>query len=190
MRRASQLLFGFGVLLLLLQTARDVRADTFDATWNGADGSGSATLTATLLSGDEYIVTAITSGEQGGSSISLLAPGSYAANDNDIYYPSSQELDFGGLAFSVGTIDYGLYFDTDSATSPSLYNTYDECTSAINACDTVAFDDASSVNIAFSLTPVTSTATPEPGGIILLSLALIGLVGLGWRNRVVANLSA
>ncbi len=139
MRNTAHLLPVFALLLFAAATPRTVWADTFDASWTGTDGNGSATITATLVSGDEYLVTAMT-GTQGGLAITLLAVNAYASNDNDIYYPASpEELDFSGLAFSAGGEDYDVYFDNEAEDykNPSgavLYPGYAECSSSLSAC--------------------------------------------------------
>ena len=174
MRNTVCLLPVLALLLFAAATPRSVWADTFDATWTGAYGNGSATITASLVSGDEYIVTAMT-GTQGGSAVTLLAVNGYASNDNDIYYPASpEELDFSGVAFSAGGEDYDVYFDNESGDfeNPSdavLYGGYAECSSSVNACETYPEDEAASVPITFSLTEVTPAAVPQPSSLVLLS---------------------
>ncbi len=100
----------FAISFLLLTSAvSSAYADTFTMTWTGAYGPGSAILTATPLGSSVYDVTAL-SGTQNGSTITLVGPGGYAANDNLIYLPPNVEfLDFPGLSFTDGLNDYNLF---------------------------------------------------------------------------------
>lgn len=83
-----------------------LQAITFNLTWTGAYGPGSAILTATDDGGGTFTVTAI-SGNQDGSSIVGLAD--YGDNDNEIFPSALVQLDFPGLGFAVGSTDYNLF---------------------------------------------------------------------------------
>jgi hypothetical protein len=72
----------------------------------------SGTLTASLVSGDQYLVTGI-SGTQNGFSMTLLDVGAYAGNDNDIY-SSVPYLDGSGVSFSADGIDYNIFYNVVS----------------------------------------------------------------------------
>jgi len=90
-------------VLFLLASAGNAYGDMFTMTWDGAYGSGSATLTATADSTDIWTVTSLT-GTQDGLAITLFT-GDYGGNDNEIYQPPDYAffVDRSGLDFTDGT---------------------------------------------------------------------------------------
>jgi len=159
-----------GALLLFLGTAGRAHGDTFDLTWTGAYGPGSAILTASNDGPGEFTVSAIT-GNQNGSSIVGLA--NYGDNDNAIFFPATVQLDFFGLAFKVGSTDYNLF----AYTLPGNTNVYTECSSAVALSCTGGDVNNGLPVTSLSITPATS-AVPEPTSIGLLCPALLGALGL------------
>jgi hypothetical protein len=149
-------------VLFLLGCAQSLYAQTyFDFTCGGCGGtSASGVLTTTLVSGDQYLVTAL-SGDQGGDPMTLLAPGGYAGNDNDVF-SAAPFLDGAGLSFLVGSTDYNLYYDSGTGG-------YLECNNVDNGpCET-----GSGIPVTFALTP-----TPESGTLILFGSGLLVLAGV------------
>jgi hypothetical protein len=151
-------------ILFLLGCAQSLYAQTyFDFTCGGCGGSSaSGVLTTTLVSGDTYLVTAL-SGSQGGDAMTLLPPGGYGGNDNEVF-SAAPFLDGAGLSFSVllGSVDYNLYYDSGTGG-------YLECNNVDNGvCET-----GSGIPVSFALTP-----TPESGTLILFGSGLLVLAGI------------
>ena len=157
----ARVLIVCGSAFLLMGTPRLASAQTtFDLTWTGGYGPGTAILTATPDGGDEYTVTAI-SGDQNGSMISgILSPGGYGGNDNLIYYPGSpNQVDVFGLGFSVGSTDYNLWFYPPG---------YWECSSDV----TLGCGEGNSPQVeSLEIDP-----TPEPGTLLLFASGLLGFL--------------
>jgi PEP-CTERM motif len=148
-------------VLILLGCAQNVYASTFDFTFGASGISASGTLTATLVSGDEYLVTGL-SGMQNGMSMALLAPGTYGDNDNNLF-SSAPFLDLYGLAFSAGGLDYNIYYD-------AALTEYLLCSSAVTDCQV----GGEGTKVKFG----SLTATPEPGSLLLLGTGLLGFAPL------------
>jgi PEP-CTERM motif len=169
MRKSLRTLAAFPVLFLFLGCAQNVFASsvTFDFTISGVGITGSGNFTATLLSGNQYLVTAI-NGMQNGTAMTLLVPGAYAVNDNNIF-SSAPFLSTGGLAFELsGPPAYNVYFDPGVG--------YFECSSALTPCHALG----SGTPVQFSLTQLSQV--PEPGTLMLLGSGLLGLAGIARRK--------
>jgi hypothetical protein len=150
-------------VLFLLGCAQSLYAQTyFDFTCTGCGGtSASGELTTSLVSGDTYLVTAL-SGTQGGDAMTLLPPGGYAGNDNDVF-STAPFLDVAGLSFIVGTTDYNIYLNGVGG--------YMEC----NNVDDDGCETGAGIPVSFALTPAPS---PESGTLILFGSGLLVLAGI------------
>ena len=107
--------------------------------------------------------------------MTLLPPQTYGLNNNDVY-TAAPYLDLPGIAYSVGSTDYNLY---DYSGSVVL-----DCNSVTSGSSTTC-PTGSGVTVQFTLTPVTTTSTPEPGTLILLGSGLLGLFGISRRKLLV-----
>ena len=168
MRRSLKLLAAVPVVFLFLGCAQNVLADsvTFDFSFTGPGITASGTLTATLVSGSEYMVTSI-SGMQNGAAIALLAPSTYGGNDNEIF-STKPFVNTAGVGFTLsgGTTDYNIYFDPSTVA-------YMECNSTMGTCSALG----SGVAIKGTLTEV-----PEPASLMLFGSGLLGLAGVARRK--------
>lgn len=202
MGKAARFFTGLVVLLLVSITAKNTYGDTFDISWTGGYGPGTAVLTTTNVPvAGTLTVTAIISGTQNGLAISSLLPQcvfdpttmncspGYGGNNNFIY-PSSFSpgcpiafcaVDSMGVAFSVGSTDYNLFLNTAG---------YAECSSAVTACITISQVNLSVPVTSVTLTEVPASGVPEPSSLILLSVGLLVFVGAAWRKRTVVGSAA
>lgn len=140
--------------------------DTFDMSWTGGFGPGSATLTANPIGGGVFLVTAMT-GTQNGSAVSLLPPGTVGGNDNEIF-PSARLLDSNGLSFTAGGTSFNVFDAVPGAATP----VFDECDASTGGCLAIN---------TLTITPATS-AVPEPVSIALVGTMALALIGIRRRR--------
>src|ERR1700686_353099 len=170
MRKSLRTLAAFPVLFLFLGCAQNVFADsvTFDFSISGVGISASGTLTATLLSGNQYLVTSI-NGMQNGNAMTLLGLNVYGSNDNQINSMSPFLTTFGlGFVLAGATTDYNVYYDNISGSTG-----YFECSSALTPCHLLGSGEPVKVSL---------SQVPEPGTLMLLGSGLLGLAGIARRK--------
>ena len=109
----------------LATTAAD--AATFLITYNSTTGgafSATAPTTDTNVGGFFTITNLV--GTRTGLAVTLLAPGSFGGNDNQLS-PTPQYLTNDGFSFSAGGLDYNVYLG-------SATNRYRECSTITAPC--------------------------------------------------------
>ena len=146
-------------VLLVAIGVPNAHADSFAFTVNGPL-SGSGTLTTDPLSLGGYLITDITGTFDGSIITALIAPRGFNGNDNELY-PTSPQLDLGGLSFQTAN---GL--DWNAA-----------CTSGVGAFCTIGNFTTGFSDVTFS-----AVATPEPSSLALMLLG-IGFVFV-MRKRI------
>jgi hypothetical protein len=178
---ASLLFAGF---LTLATTARQAYGDTFEMTWTGGYGPGSAVLTATPDGGGVFTVTGMSFGLQDGLAISLLPMNGYGDNDNAIYQsPNTDLVDFLGFGLTDGTNDYNIFLWT----LPNETNTYTECSSAdtTTGCTEDSDFNLSPAITTLSIVPV-SSPTPEPSSWALFGIGMV-LIFMQLRRKALRS---
>lgn len=140
-------------------------ADTFNFSAIGSSGpfSGAGTLTATLTSGSDYIITNIT----GTGVTHLIAPGGFNGNDNMLFPTATPTLDAHGFSFGEvnGPDTYQVNIFNDGTGYFAFLNDEDNFTQT--------------VPVSFELS---TAATPEPASFILLDTGILGLAGVTRRK--------
>ncbi|GGG84891.1 PEP-CTERM sorting domain-containing protein [Edaphobacter dinghuensis] len=152
-------------LLTVLAIAASAHADTFNFAATGSSGpfSGSGTLTASLQSGGEYLI----SGIMGTGVTGLIAPGNFHGNDNLLFPAATPTLDSHGFSFTE--INGPDHYDVN------IFNNGDGYFAFLDDEDNFT----QTVPVTFSLA---TAATPEPSTLLLLGTGILGLAGITRRK--------
>ncbi|MBV8443908.1 MAG: hypothetical protein JO312_25705 [Hyphomicrobiales bacterium] len=127
-----------------------------------------------------YLATSI-SGVRNGQTITSLVPVAGFADNDNVVYPTSPNLDFAGLAFASGGSDYNIYFGAWGLTNgplnsfPPSLDGYAECRVTGVDCDVSSGPLATQQLVSWSLTAV----VPEPAEwtLLLVGFAVVGVAG-------------
>jgi hypothetical protein len=121
-----------------------------------------------------------TPGDASGA-MTLLAPGTFASNDN-LFTDAAPYLSENGLSFEAGGTDYNIYF---YATSSGGYEATN-CTAGEQTCITANQYGVPSTPVSFEV----SNVTPEPSSLLLLGTGLLGLAVVLFRREKASSHSS
>ncbi len=128
---------------------------------NGLSGSG--TITATANGDGSFTGTSLT----GPGLAALVAPNTFAHNDNQLFPTQAGQLDFGGLAFTDVVGDTADIF-------------FDSTTTSYFANIELARGNSVLQSATFALSPV--SPTPEPSSLALLGTGILGIASFCRRR--------
>ena len=157
-------------VVVALSASLTAHASSFNLKFSGSGESRSVLLTAdpTATAGEFLISTA--TGTIDGSSVSLLAPGTYPApfpNDNLLLFPATA----GELSFDVDGVSFLLGNGTDF----NLYGQAGEYFATSGPLRDVS--DITSVTVSSG-----TSVTPEPSRIVLFATGRLGAAGVARRR--------
>jgi len=188
MKRCLLALCGISVAALLSCPA--AFADTFNFSFSGSGFMGSGTFTATETSptSGQYLITNVTGTTNGVTISGLLAPGVYPgptsgdpANDNLLFVPlvNGGALDINGFSWATadGT-DWNLYYYDPGygLVTDANFDSYDYLSLTVT-------DTTTGVTLVGAPTAV--APTPEPGSLVMLGTAVLGMAAMVRRRFVI-----
>jgi hypothetical protein len=155
----------------------------------GAPAAHAGTITFNISGGDTGsiqitqaagLISAITGTFDGSAISALIAPGGFGGNDN-VYTGTLPYFDGSGVSFTLATTDtYGFKF-------VNLSNAANLPTYAFGSCQGNILTTCNGVT---GFSPATadtiSVVAPEPTNLLLLGSGLLGLMGMGLREKRLA----
>ena len=158
------------------------KADSFDWSYQGTlPGSGALNFGSGELTTTNGVITELSGTFDGLAITGLLAPGSFAGNDNLLIFPAAPwYLTSGGFSFVVAGAEFNLYggiVNTTCTCGPSgCFNCFTS-----NVYGTTNADGSIADIGNFTVTP--NIATPEPASIAMLFPTLLGFaLILAWKR--------
>ena len=157
---------------LALSATGTARAATYELTFTGTDVSGDV-FAQTTGANVTAIWGSVTDSDLGSGSFAITGLSGYASSDNTLN-GNSPYVTLGGLSFSTaGGGDFNLA-DLDGYPG---YSGYTFLSSTLNPGG--GFSSVGMTSVALSV-----SAVPEPGGFALMSVGVLGLLGLARRRAV------
>ena len=148
--------------------ASPASAATFLFTFDGAtiDASGTLTTQDVPTTTGGLLITGVTGTANGATITGLLAPGTFASNDNLLFVGQTSLLSFGGFSFVAGGVESNIFRGTQT----------------FGFFQSVAVSSPGTFTITAVTNPPPVGAIPEPGTWALMLMGF-GFVGAAMRRR-------
>jgi len=173
-------LFLVAALLSFVAAGSALADSNYDFSFSGSGITSAGVLTGSPA-GIDFSATKIVGLFDGSSITGLLIAGTYQSNDN-LFYPGIPSLDFSGISFSVGSLNYNVFYDNghNGCESKAGFYVYTGQSATSTACGPRV-----DTPVSFNLTAV---AAPEPAtpGLLLLGMGLLFVM----RKRFPLDFSA
>jgi PEP-CTERM motif len=142
-------------------------SDYFAYSYTGTGIASAGILTTTPPVSGAYMITDIQGSRNVNDIGGLLAPGTFGANDNLLFFPGGPFVDTAGFSYQAGGLNYNI---GNSAVACGSVNQYAETDTGF--CPGTA--------VFMNVTPLRVSAVPEPASFFLFAA---GLAGLAFNRR-------